>query len=353
MARSLHTILRLGTCEIQARELTAQNDGGGESAPDRRTVKFGALLLGLLLLPWFSHALAFAPPEPTKPAEKEAPPKPVAGAPVPLNKQQTVLLDKAGGKLILQTKVCLREGALEMLCCRKGTKEHEAVLAVDTDAFVVHTGLLALGAKIGAPAQFDPDYRAPSGQKIDIFLSWTDAEGKSHREPAQKWIRFLTKKFYTASPYELPSGLTLAKTIDLKYDRNRKELFFYGPMTAKQRDEYLKLSSDATFQKHVKDFYAGGQYRPMVADWVFSGSGFYTDPDTGKKFYLAEDGDLICVANFSSATLDVAIQSSSEGTENLLFEAWTERIPPVGTVVKMELIPVPQAPEKPQLPPAK
>ena len=79
----------------------------------------------------------------------------------------------------------------------------------------------------------------------------------------------------------------------------------------------------------------------MKADWVFAGSGFYTDEDTGKKFYLAEDGDLICVANFAGATVDVSVESSSQG-EGLLFEAFTERIPPKGTPVTLELIPVVQ-----------
>jgi hypothetical protein len=38
--------------------------------------------------------------------------------------------------------------------------------------------------------------------------------------------------------------------------------------------------------------------------------------------------------------LDIAMASSSQGTENLLFEAWTERIPPKGTKVRLELTPV-------------
>ena len=55
--------------------------------------------------------------------------------------------------------------------------------------------------------------------------------------------------------------------------------------------------------------------------------------------YAAQSGDLICVANFPSSMLDLDIQSTSEGTENLLFEANTEKIPPLGTEVTIELIP--------------
>ena len=68
---------------------------------------------------------------------------------IPLNKQHTVLLDRAGNKLLLRAKVVLRDGILEMLCCPKQTKEHESILAVDAKAFIIHAGLLALGAKPG------------------------------------------------------------------------------------------------------------------------------------------------------------------------------------------------------------
>jgi hypothetical protein len=77
----------------------------------------------------------------------------------------------------------------------------------------------------------------------------------------------------------------------------------------------------------------------MKADWVFAGSGFYTEEETGKESYRAEGGDLICVANFADATIDVAIPSSADDS-NRNFEAYTERIPPKGTPVTIELIPV-------------
>lgn len=72
--------------------------------------------------------------------------------------------------------------------------------------------------------------------------------------------------------------------------------------------------------------------------WVFAGSGFWTDPETGQEHYRAEGGDLICVSNFSSATLDLDIQSSATN-DALMFEAFTERIPPRGTPVTLILTP--------------
>ncbi len=38
------------------------------------------------------------------------------------------------------------------------------------------------------------------------------------------------------------------------------------------------------------------------------------------------------------AVLDLAIKSTDKQDEGLLFEAWTERIPPRGTEVLMELV---------------
>lgn len=79
--------------------------------------------------------------------------------------------------------------------------------------------------------------------------------------------------------------------------------------------------------------------KPMTQNWVFAGSGFWKDEDTGKDRYLAEGGDFICVSNFPSAMLDVPINSSSEAEKGLLFEAWTDKIPPKGTRVRLVLTP--------------
>lgn len=81
--------------------------------------------------------------------------------------------------------------------------------------------------------------------------------------------------------------------------------------------------------------------KAMEHPWVFGGSGFWTDERTGKQYYLAEGGDFICVSNFPSAMLDLPIQST-EKNNALLFEAFTERIPPPGTPVTIVLTPKPE-----------
>jgi hypothetical protein len=75
----------------------------------------------------------------------------------------------------------------------------------------------------------------------------------------------------------------------------------------------------------------------MEHPWVFAGSGFWKDP-AGKEHYQAEAGDLICVSNFASATLDIPVEST-QANEGLAFEAFTEKIPPLGTPVRLILTP--------------
>ncbi len=78
--------------------------------------------------------------------------------------------------------------------------------------------------------------------------------------------------------------------------------------------------------------------KPMPFKWVFAGSSFWRDEETGKEIYQAEGGDLICVSNFSTATLDLPVESTAHG-DDLMFEAFTENIPTRGTHVRLVLIP--------------
>ena len=76
--------------------------------------------------------------------------------------------------------------------------------------------------------------------------------------------------------------------------------------------------------------------RRLETDWVFAGSSFWRDPRDGKEYYEADGGDLICVSNFPTATLDLPIESS-QSNEALLFEVYPDRVPPRGTAVDMIL----------------
>lgn len=189
-----------------------------------------------------------------------------------ISPKDDVWIDSVAKQVKISGEIVLREGQLELFACLKQTKEHEAIVACTTKAYVVHAALLAVGAVAGSPVRFRPDYQAAAGTEVEVFVEWTDADGKPQRANARDWIRNIK----TGKPLEQP--------------------------------------------------------------WVFGGSGFWQDETTGEKFYQAESGDFICVSNFPSAMLDLPIKSS-ESNEALMFECWTDRIPPVETKVTLYLVP--------------
>jgi hypothetical protein len=115
--------------------------------------------------------------------------------------------------------------------------------------------------------------------------------------------------------YRPPSGTEIEVTIEWLDERGKRQ--------------------SARAQDWIKDI---NTEKPMSHPFVFAGSSFWTDEETGKKFYQAEAGDLICVSNFSTAMLDIPVESSPENSE-LAFEAFTKRIPPLGAPVRLILKP--------------
>jgi hypothetical protein len=99
-------------------------------------------------------------------------------------------------------------------------------------------------------------------------------------------------------------------------------------------DEKGKLQQ-ARAQDWVRDIRTT---KAMTHPWVFAGSRFWTDEETKKQYYQAEGGDFICVSNFGTAMLDIPVPSSQSNQE-LAFEAFTERIPPLGAPVRLILKP--------------
>ena len=197
-----------------------------------------------------------------------------------LDKNGDLWIDPKRKIVVVDGRIALRQGPVEMFACPKRTKEHESIVAVNTKASFVHAALLAVGAKSGTPVQWDPKYVPPTGGKVEVLVLWKDKDGKNQKIRAQEWIiNTKTKK-------------------------------------------------------------------PMTYPWVFAGSGFWVDEDTGMKYYHGDDGDLICVSNFATATLDIPVESSQENS-NLLFEAATDKIPEKGTKVRLVLIPQAEKEAKP------
>jgi hypothetical protein len=127
----------------------------------------------------------------------------------------------------------------------------------------------------------------------------------------------------------------------------------YVPASGQEIEVELTWTDDkgkehkARAQDWIKD---AKTEKPMTHPFVFAGSGFYVDENTGKRHYLADSGDFICVSNFSSAMLDLPVKSTDQNDSGLLFDAMTDKIPAKGTRVTMTLIPVPVKEAKPAEP---
>lgn len=294
------------------------------------------LLAGLVAAgAWADEDAPDRPPAPPQSVSLDIEPAPTAKK---LNPSGTVLLDAANKKVVLRGELCLREGLLEMLVCKAKTKEHESIVSVDADAYVIHAALMALSAKPGTPVKFQPEFTPPTGQKIDIYLGWTDEFGRPHRYPAQKLIRRATQRYYTAVLEPLPGDLKIDNRGDLRYDEITHEVIWFGPMNDEQKKSLLSRSQDKKYHEIIEKFYKDSQPQEMKADFVFAGSGFFKQKD-GTQYYMAEAGNVVCVANFGDAMIDIA-QLSSADNAGLMYEPYTERLPSRRTAITVELIPV-------------
>ncbi len=211
---------------------------------------------------------------------KPSPPAPEAKR-TPLG--DNVFLEVQGDqrRVVVNATVALREGQLEGLICRKNTKEHEYILAVDADARKIHAALLVAGAKPGAPVSFTPKFSPACGSLIKIRLRYQDKDGKTVVVPAQQWVRDVKTK------------------------------------------------------------------KDLDSDWVFGGSHLLPDPDDSTKppFYLANQGDVICLCNMDDAMLDLPIPSP-KALADRNYEANSDRVPPLDTKVEVIFDVVPDKSDK-------
>lgn len=252
-----------------------------------------------------------------------------------LNPQETLFLDRANKTVYLKAHVALEEGLLEMLCCPQQTKEHESILSVNCSAAAVHAALLAIGAEPGEPVRYDPKFQPPKGENIAITLIWKE-DDKVKKQAAREWVQSVTRRYFAADLKALPEGFEIPEDSGLFYDRNENQLLFFGKMTPEQKKALLALSADAAYRKAIETLEKASQPEPLEADWVFAGSLFQEDPQTGERRYLAEGGDLICVANFPSAMIDIAARSSADDSQRG-YEANPDAVPELGTPVLIKL----------------
>lgn len=189
---------------------------------------------------------------------------------VRLDPRDRVWVDKAKQRIVVDGYIAMQDGALEMLACLVGTKEHESIVATFCKAQTVHAALLAVGAEQGKPVQWEP-FSPPTGSEIQILALWHGPDGEKKHIDVRQWLRVI-----------------------------------------------------------------GTEKEILQPNFVFAGSILWEDPASGEKVYQAESGDLICVSNFSTATLDVPLESSQVNS-GLMFAAFADRIPPPRTPVRLVL----------------
>ncbi|MCA9066255.1 MAG: hypothetical protein KDA96_24475 [Planctomycetaceae bacterium] len=266
----------------------------------------------------------------------------VLGKAQQLNPDATVFLDKAGGRVLVRSEIACRDCILEMICVPERVKEHETILRMRARAYVVHAGLIALGLEAGTPAVWEDRFVPPKGSEISIYANWIDANGKHQRKDIRTWVRNNIHRYFSRPLPTPPPGLKIPYR-ELRYDNFNREAIWFGPMSEEDRADLLGKWDNKTYKDAINGFFEDSQSRQMEAKFVFVGSQFYKDPDTGEQVYLAEGGHVLCVSNFADALIDI-VEESSSADGALTYEAWAERIPPVDTPVILELIPVRKAP---------
>jgi biopolymer transport protein ExbD len=233
------------------------------------------------------------------PAEKTPPPP---EKPVVLKTLPGIVVDTEKGEVRLEGKVCLQEGALELVVCSEGTREHESIVVVKARPSHVTFALALLGLEPGQPAHWTEAgaFSPPAGETLDI-----------------------TAQFFTVSDEEKARIDKLiaegAKPEDI---RIRKTLLKEVPAW-----KLLRLSgSEAEVTRPI--------------EWVCVGR-----PEKNMLVAADREGTVVCLSNFVEAVIDVPFESTAVNTD-LLYEANPDVVPPVETPVELVLRPTGRRIEK-------
>lgn len=186
--------------------------------------------------------------------------------------------DLEAKRVIMEGKVALTSGAVELLACVRGTKDYESVLALECQPYDLHLGLLAIGLEPGRPVSGPVElYHAekreqagegPRGPTVVVWVEWKDREGRTVRHRAE----------------ELVLNVKTKKTME-------------------------------------------------PTGWAFVGSRFVPEETSGKEVYAAVlTGAVITTYHDPTTVLD---NPSSTGEDDTLFVANQAVLPPAGTPVQV------------------
>jgi len=231
---------------------------------------------------------AETPAEKTPPAEK----------PVVLKTLPGIVVDTEKGEVRLEGTVCLQEGALELVVCSEGTREHESIVVVKARPSHATFALALLGLEPGQPGHWTEAgaFSPPAGEMLDItarFFTVSDEE----KARVDKLLAEGAK----------PEDITVRKTL-------LKEVPAW---------KLLRLSgSEAEVARPI--------------EWVYVGR-----PEKNMRLAADREGTVVCLSNFPEAVIDVPFESTAVNAD-LLYEANPNVVPPVGTPVELVLRPAGQ-----------
>lgn len=217
-------------------------------------------------------------------------PRAMPSAPMMIALAPGVRVDRQRGIVEIDGEVCIEQGLLEQIACTPHTREHEALVAVNARPRDVHAALLLLGLAPGAPGTWTVhDGRLvehpPSGPPVTVEVRFRAADGTERSEPVTRWVR--------------------------------------GVGSGKELEETTWLFAGSVLVPRTRSAITAADAGPP------GGEGPSTDR------YLADDsGSVIGLVTFGDEVLAFPkVFPDTEAVAPLEWEAWTERLPPVGTKV--------------------
>ncbi len=192
--------------------------------------------------------------------------------------------------------ICLDEGALELIACTKDTKEHEAVVVLETKAVHIHMALLLIGATPGNPV-----------------MQKEVGEGEEKR-----WMFFPAR------------GQPVRVSLVIKDEQ--------GNDVEKPINEFLQRINEENIVTGEAEN-AGAEEKFPTNTFLFMGSLLVGNGEGPRRYLAEESGNVITIATFGDEMLGLPEKHSHENGD-LTWEVNTDTIPEVGTKVVLRLTPV-------------
>jgi hypothetical protein len=93
-------------------------------------------------------------------------------------------------EVLVDAKVVLRQGPLELLACSPQTREHESILVVAARPLHIYQALGLVGLEPGQPLRFDEereDWIPATGERLEILVQWRH-DGAERVVRAEEWL---------------------------------------------------------------------------------------------------------------------------------------------------------------------